>query len=470
MTLTGDSTTQAPATGQAFGSSSYRSYVLLALTLVYTLNFIDRILIGVVAQPIIEEFQLKDWQFGLLSGFGFALMYTVAGIPIARLAERVNRVKIIAASVILWSAMTALCGVAGSFLALLVFRIGVGIGEAGCTPPANSIIADYFPPRSRARALAIYAMGVTLGSVLANLFGGPIAQAFSWREAFLILGIPGILIGFVVLVTIKEPPRGYSDPVGTVRLQSLGIKDTLNNLGVKPTFWLNMIAATLVAFVGYAVSNFQAAFFQRAHEMSVSEVATQVSVPLGLAAAAGTFFAGFLTERLSKSYPSCVAWIPGFGLLASVPLYWIGFSSGSIATATLTLGFAAFLHYSYLGAQYTICQGVADARSRATAIAIMLFIVNLFGYGLGPLTVGYLSDVFAASTLAGANLRLDICTGTDAMLMQSVGAEKLHICRSAAAEGLREALKYVTLIFALGGIFYLWCSRTMGRDMIARMD
>ena len=289
--MAGDSITHAPATGQAFGSSGYRNYVLLALTFVYTLNFIDRILIGVVAQPIIEEFQLKDWQFGLLSGFGFALMYTVAGIPIARLAEHTNRVKIIAASVILWSGMTALCGVAGSFLALLVFRVGVGIGEAGCTPPANSIIADYFPPRSRARALAIYAMGVTLGSVLANLFGGPIAQAFSWREAFLVLGIPGVIVGIIVLVTVKEPPRGYSDPIGTVRLQSLGIKDTLKLLGGKQTYWLNMIAATLVAFVGYAVSNFQAAFFQRAHEMSVSEVATQVSVPLGFAAASGTFFA-----------------------------------------------------------------------------------------------------------------------------------------------------------------------------------
>ncbi len=468
--MASDSATHSPATGQAFGSSGYRNYVLLALTFVYTLNFIDRILIGVVAQPIIEEFQLKDWQFGLLSGFGFALMYTVAGIPIARLAEHTNRVKIIAASVILWSAMTALCGVAGSFLALLVFRVGVGIGEAGCTPPANSIIADYFPPRSRARALAIYAMGVTLGSVLANLFGGPIAQAFSWREAFLVLGIPGILVGIIVLVTVKEPPRGYSDPVGTVRLQSLGIKDTLKLLGGKRTYWLNMIAATLVAFVGYAVSNFQAAFFQRAHEMSVAEVATQVSVPLGLAATFGTFFAGFLTERLSKRFPNCVAWIPGIGLLASVPLYWIGFSSDSVGAATLILGIAAFLHYSYLGAQYTICQGVADARSRATAIAIMLFIVNLFGYGLGPLTAGYLSDMFAGSALAAANLSLDICKGTDAVLLQSVGAAGLELCRNAGAEGLREALKFITLIFAVGGLFYLWVSRCMDKDMIARMD
>jgi predicted MFS family arabinose efflux permease len=458
------------STGQAFGTAGYRNYVLLALTLVYTLNFIDRILIGVVAQPIIDEFKLKDWQFGLLSGFGFALMYTIAGIPIARLAERYNRVKIIAASVVIWSAMTALCGIAGSFLALLVFRIGVGIGEAGCTPPANSIIADYFPPRSRARALATYAMGVTLGSVLANLFGGPIAQAFSWREAFLILGIPGIVVGLIVLVTIKEPPRGYSDPVGTPRIEALGIGETLKQLSGKRTYWLNVIGATLVAFVGYGVSNFQAPFFQRVHGLSVGEVATQISVPLGLAASAGAFFAGYLTEKISGKYPSSVAWIAGSFLLASVPLYWFGFSSNDASTAAILIGVAAFLHYGYLGAQYTICQGVADARSRATAIAIMLFIVNLFGYGLGPLTIGYLSDMFAASNLTGSGLTLDVCKGTDAQLLQSIGEAKLALCRDATAEGLRYSIRALTTIFAAGGVFYLWASRTMDKDMIARMN
>jgi MFS family permease len=138
-------------TGQAFGTPAYRTYVILTLLLAYTLNFIDRILIQVLSEPIINEFTLKDWQFGLLSGFGFALLYTIAGIPIARFAEHANRVKIIAVSIVVWSVMTALCGIAGSFIALLVFRVGVGIGEAGLTPPANSIIADYFPPRSRAR-------------------------------------------------------------------------------------------------------------------------------------------------------------------------------------------------------------------------------------------------------------------------------------------------------------------------------
>jgi predicted MFS family arabinose efflux permease len=463
-------TDQSHSTGQAFGTPAYRSYVLLALTFVFTLNFIDRILIGVVAQPIIDEFQLKDWQFGLLSGFAFALMYSVVGIPIARLAEHANRVKIIAASIILWSAMTALCGVAGSFASLLIFRIGVGIGEAGLTPPANSIIADYFPPRSRARAIATYAMGITLGGVLANLFGGPIAEAFSWREAFLILGIPGVIVGFIVLFTIKEPPRGYSDPVGTPHLEKRGIADTLSLLAGKKTFWLNVTGATLTAFVGYAVSNFSAPFFQRVHGMSVADVAVTVSVPIGLAATAGTFLAGFLTEKISKKYPTSVAWIPAVMLIGAVPFYWIGFSAATPVMATAFVLVGSFLHYGYLGAQYTISQSVVDARSRATAVAIMLFIVNFIGYGLGPLVVGYMSDVFAGSLLSDSNLTLAMCKGTDAELLNTIGAVPMETCKTAAAEGLRQSLRLATTIYGLAGLFYWLTSRTLDKDIVARMD
>ncbi len=458
------------ATGQAFGSSSYRTYVLMALTLVYTLNFIDRILITVVAEPIMKEFKLQDWQFGLLSGFGFALMYTLAGIPIARLAERANRVKIIAISVIIWSAMTALCGIAGSFITLLIFRVGVGIGEAGCTPPANSIIADYFPPRSRARALAIYAGGITLGGVLANLFGGPIAQAFSWREAFLILGIPGVLIGVIFWFSVKEPPRGYSDPIGTPQLAKTSISETLTLLSGKRSYWLNVFAAAIAAFAGYGLTGFQAPFFQRVHGLPLSQVAIEISVPLGLAATVGTFAAGYFTERLSGKYPSVVAWLPGSLLIVSAPLYWLAFSMESPQSATRIMIVAALCHYSYLGAQYTICQGVADARSRATAIAIMLFVVSLIGYGLGPLTAGLLSDWFASSALNGTDIILSACKGKEADLIKSLSQAQIQSCGAATAYGLRLALQCVALAFMLAGALYLIVSRTLGKDMVARTN
>lgn len=461
-------------TGQAFGTSGYRGYVLFSLLVVYTLNFIDRALIGVVSEPIIREFQLTDLQFGFLSGFGFALTYTLFGIPIARFAERYNRVRIIAFSVILWSAMTALCGIAGSFIALLVFRVGVGIGEAGCTPPANSIIADYFPPRSRARALAIYAMGVTLGSALAAAFGGPIAEAFSWRKAFIILGLPGIVVGLFVLFTIKEPPRGYSDPPGTPQLEKLGFAATLKRLSGNRSYWINALAATIVAFVGYGVSSFQVSFFVRVHELSISDVALQLVLPISLSAAAGTFGGGFAIEKLSGRFPNAVAWVPGWSLIASLPLYWTGFTTDSQSTALMMLIVAAFLHYTYLGSQYTIAQGVVDVKARATSIAILLFVVNLIGYGLGPLFVGAISDIlsesYVGSAAINAQMTLELCKGTDASILAVGSQAMVEACRQATGEGVRDALRFTAMIYGASGLSYLWLCRHLQKDLLAKMN
>ncbi|MBA6412676.1 MFS transporter [Parahaliea sp. F7430] len=460
--------------GQGFGTPAYRHFVLVTLTLVYTLNFIDRVLIGVVAQPIIEEFRLQDWQFGLLSGFGFALMYTLAGIPLARLSERYNRVRIIAASVVVWSAMTALCGLAGSFAALLIFRIGVGIGEAGCTPPANSLIADYFPPRSRARALATYTLGITIGGVLANAFGGPLAEMFSWREAFLVLGVPGILIGIAVLFIVREPPRGYADPPGTPVLEDLGFRASLAELAAKRSYWLNAIAASTVSFAGYGMLNFQAAFFQRSHDLSVAEVATQVAVPLGLTASLGAFGAGYLTERISARYPNAVAWIPGYGLLLAAPIYFLAFSAESLGSAVAFMLLGSILHYSFLGAQYTICQGVVSMRSRATAVALLLFIINLLGYGLGPLAVGLLSDWLMSAELASspfsAELSVEACKASESALIVAMGQLKAQVCLSASASGLRQSLSWVVFVMAIAGALYLYIARHLQRDLLAKMN
>ena len=272
-----------------FGSRGYRLYVLIALTLIYTLNFIDRTLITVVAQPIINTFELNDTQWGLLSGPPFALFYAAMGIPIAMWADRTSRVMVIAICVIIWSLMTALCGVAAGFIWLLVFRIGVAVGEAGGTPPANSILTDYFPVRSRANAIGIYSMGVTLGGVLAQLFGGLIAgikgadfgswldsigigflfsgmdwtNVEGWRIAFVIVGAPGVLIAAILWLTVKEPPRGYTEVPGTMSTEKAGFADAFKELAHKPTFWWGAIGAAFVAFVGYGLQSFQAPFPQR---------------------------------------------------------------------------------------------------------------------------------------------------------------------------------------------------------------
>ncbi|CAN0231624.1 unnamed protein product, partial [Chrysoparadoxa australica] len=232
-------------------------YVLTSLTLVYTLNFIDRILIGVVGRPIIDEFSLSNFEFGLLSGLGFAVFYTLLGIPIASFSERYNRVRIIAISIGIWSIATVLCGFAMGFLSLLLARVAVGVGEAGCTPPANSILSDYYEPKSRSTALGIFAMGVMLGAVLAQLFGGYILKFFTWREAFIVIGAPGILIGILVWMTIKEPPRGYSDPPGTVKPEKATFKAAFAEIMTRRTFWIMAMGSSLITFAGYAYLSFQ---------------------------------------------------------------------------------------------------------------------------------------------------------------------------------------------------------------------
>ena len=250
-----------------FGTRISRTYVLNALLLIYILIFIDRSLLGVVSPVMKPELGISDTAFGLLTGFGFALFYTIVGIPLAQISERRNRVGIIAICLAVWSIMTALCGLAteitiggiviGGFWMLLVFRVGVGVGEAGCTPPANSLIADYFPANKRAAALGYYAMGVTLGTMLANLFGGPITDAFGWRWAFVVLGLPGVGIALIFFFTVKEPPRGFSDPPGTVKKERVPFTRGLSVLAKKKSFWLMTAGCTLAAFCGYGISTFQ---------------------------------------------------------------------------------------------------------------------------------------------------------------------------------------------------------------------
>ena len=294
-----------------FGTKRYRTYVLSALTLIYIMNFVDRGLLAVVGPDLVPELGISDTQFGLLTGFGFALLYTIVGIPLARYADTANRVWIMTVCVALWSLMTALCGLAtevtigsltiGAFWILLMCRVGVGIGEAGCTPPANSLIADYYAPRDRSQALGVYAMGVTLGTMFANLIGGWVTDAFDWRTAFFVVGLPGLLIAIVFKLTVKEPPRGYTDPAGKESKQRVELREAIRELTTKPAFWLMTAGATVAAFCGYGISSFQSIFLVRAHEITTGEAAIWINTPVSLSSAIGTFATGWLATKLYKS-------------------------------------------------------------------------------------------------------------------------------------------------------------------------
>jgi MFS family permease len=492
-----DTTSEITPQGRDLGSTRYRWYVLLTLTAVYTLNFIDRALLGVLAQPVITTFGLTDTQFGFLAGPPFALFYALMGIPIALAADRYNRVAIIAFCIALWSLMTALCGLATGFLFLLVARIGVAIGEAGSNPPSNSVIADYFRPSARPKALSVYSTGVMLGSMLAFLIGGPLGQLpdekvvavlgvfglgwmpeslgwgtdFGWRFAFLALGVPGVLYALVVLFTVKEPPRGWSDPPGMPAPERTGIGATFRLLLGKPSFWFMAAAAALVAMVGYGYSAFQAPMMQRMHGLSPAQFALQFGVPLSIAGAIGTITAGYITERLVRRSVSWVAMLPAIMLVLATPLYLLGFMQ---RTENLGLAFglwagASFLHYGYLGAQYTIGQGVVPQSSRASAIAILLFIIALVGNGIGPQLIGFLSDTFITLGLGSRGMGdvLD-AAACNPKVAGALPADQQAVCSAVYAEGLRNSMMATALLLLVAAACFWRCSRSLDRDLLAR--
>ncbi len=488
------------STGTSFGSPGYRFYVLVMLTLVYTLNFIDRNLLNVIAQPIIKEFGLNDSQYGFLNGPPFALFYAVMGIPLAMAADRINRVVLLAICISVWSLMAALCGLATSFAFLLMARIGVAIGEAGGTPPSNSIIGDYFKPTSRAAALAIFAMGVTIGGALSNFFGGPIASGLNgpaveslfkglgwdwavnltdwsavegWRVAFVLIGAPGLLVGLILLLTVREPPRGFSDPPGAPRQDRANLLDTLKELGPKPTFWTMSIGASLAALVGYGLTGFQAPMSQRLHGIGPGEFALQFGGPLALCAAAGTFAGGVIVDRMSKRISTAVSLVPAIGFLLAIPLYVVAYyqpTENFYGLSRVMWCIGAFFHYMYLGSQYTIGQGVVSQRGRASAVAIMLLLIALIGNGLGPQIVGWMSDMFMSSEIAksafAADLTADLCRNAKAVA--NLPQDHQAVCAAAYGNGLRSSMTATALIFIPAALFFFLSSLTLNKDMVAK--
>jgi MFS family permease len=521
-TATAAPAADASAGGASYGTPGYRLYVLIMLTLVYTINFVDRNLLNVIGQPIIKEFNLDDTTYGFLNGPPFAIFYAFMGIPIAMAADRMNRVVIMALCISIWSVMAAMCGLATSFVFLLAARIGVAIGEAGGTPPSNSLIGDYFKPTSRANALGVFSMGVTIGSALSNYFGGPIAANLNgptlkkwftdwgwdwavnltnwdavegWRVAFIVIGAPGVVVALLLLFTVKEPPRGASDPPGTKRVERASMLDTLKELGPKPTFWNMAIAASLTALVGYGLTSLQAPMAQRIHEIPPGQFAWEFGGPLALWSAAGTFAGGFLIDRVSSRVQPAVAIVPALGLLLAIPLYIFAWNVMPDATAgppaqdSAVYTFArplwcagAFCHYMYLGSQYTIGQGVVGARGRASAIAILLLMIALIGNGLGPLITGWLSDMFMQNLVnadpQSAGLLASDCrivingrpgfTPNYEQVAAALSDVQKTICATNYGEGARQSMIYTSLIFIPAAVFFLLSSLTLKKDMIAK--
>lgn len=389
----------------------YRNYALGVLFLGYVVNFIDRSILAILLEPIKHDLSLSDSELGLLGGLAFALFYATLGIPIAALADRWSRVKVLAISMIIWSAMTALCGMASNFITLLIARIGVGVGEAGASPPSHSLISDYFPIESRATALSIYALGIPFGSMVGNFVGGWGAEELGWRTTFFLVGIPGILVAFLILATLKEPPRGLSEkreikPDGTA---PPAMKDVFRFLWTKKSFRHIGFAAGLHAFVGYGAGTWNAPFLIRSHEMPITEVGSWLAIISGIGAI-GTFAGGFLGDKISDKTGDrrWYLWVCGISTLIMVPFQLTAYLYDELWAVIPSLFVVSILGGMYLGPSFAMTQGLVTLRMRAVASAILLFMLNIIGMGLGPYFVGIASDLLAPQ-FAIHSLRYALC-------------------------------------------------------------
>ncbi|GGB65317.1 spinster family MFS transporter [Glycocaulis alkaliphilus] len=400
---------------------SARRYAIGMLLVIYIFNFLDRQIVNILAEPIKIELGLADWQLGMLTGLAFAAFYTVLGIPIARYAEKADRVKIISVAVGVWSLFTIACGLAANFTQLLLARIGVGVGEAGCSPPAHSLITDYTPKEERASALAIYSMGIPLGSLAGMALGGLIADAFGWRVAFFVAGAPGIILSIMAFLTLPEPRRGLEKKVVPVKGPSFA--DALRELKSKKSFWWISIGAALSAMVGYGHIAFYGSFYLRNHgegltamAASVNEmigvsfgpigfVGTALGLIIGICGAAGTFLGGVLADRAARKNVSGYATVPAIAGLVTVIPFIAAMLVDNVALSFLFLAIPVFAGAIWYGPIFASAQSLVHPQTRATAAAVLLFIINLVGLGLGPLLVGTFSDIFAQTMGAAEGIR-----------------------------------------------------------------
>ena len=375
---------------------SYTRYVLGMLVVVYVFNFIDRQILNILAPLIKADLGISNTQIGLLTGLAFGLFYATLGIPIARLADKYSRVNIISICLAIWSLMTALSGVAQNFWQLLIARIGVGIGEAGGSPPSHSLIADYFPVSERATALGIYALGIPVGVLFGNLAGGWMAEFFGWRWALLLVGVPGILLAIVLKMTVKEPPRGHSE-ARTQKQEQIPFSVVLKTmLGFKAFRQISLGAGTQ-AFVGYGSIAFMPLFLMETHGMSPGEVGTALGLIIGIAGGAGTFLGGYMADRLGLKDVRWYMWIPAYGFLIAVPTSLAIYYFENIYLILALYVIPAFTSNLYTGPTFGMTQSLAPLAMRASASALLLFIINIIGLVLGPTTVGWLSDTFRES-------------------------------------------------------------------------
>jgi len=403
--------TGVPAAGPA--KSGARAWIALSiLLLAYIFNFMDRWVITILLQPIKEELLLADWQLGLLNGFAFSLLSSVAAIKLARMAEIHNRVRILTACIVFWSALTALCGLVTTFWQLIVARMGVGVGEAGGLPSSHSLLADYFPPERRALAHSIYGLGLPIGGMLGMMLGGILVDLAGWRSAFLVVGLPGLLVALLVWFGLREPPRGRYDPPAD-KEDAPPLLYVAASLWRRPTTRHILIGLTLAVMIGNTGTSFLAPYMIRRFDLSYSEVALLVGVANFLTAAIGMLAGGILTDRLGRRNIRWYMWIPVLGILIAIPFNVGAYMQDSALAMVAFLIPAGMVIPTYLAPSFATLHNLSQPRSRATVTAIAGICMGMIGAGLGPLLGGVTIDLISEHLFgrAGFSGFLTACPG-----------------------------------------------------------
>jgi MFS family permease len=453
-------------------SAAYKRSVVLLLTLAYTLNSADRTLIGIIGQPLKLDLNLSDAQLGILIGPAFATLYAFSGLPIARLAERYNRVSIISIAMAAWSALTALCGTAANFSQLFMLRMAVGVGEAGCTPPAHSLISDYYGSARRSTALSIYSCGISFGYMLSAIVAGYAAFHYGWRAACMVVGLPGILVALAVRWLISEPPRGNAEPPAQAAPTNLGGSSLANELqelaNVARTLFLKrptlnmLIGLILASFAAQGSYSFVPAYFNRAFGLDYATIGVISALTGGATVGLGLAAGGAIADRLGARDAKWYALVPAFGLATALPLYVFAFLQQSWMMSAILLGSAGFFQYLSFGPTMGVVQNIVDARRRATATALVYICLAVICLGCGPPFTGWLID-----RLAEFNFTLDgsfksMCAGR-ALATALPGVKEA--CVATLALSSREGIIATVLLYAWAAIHYLMGSAGLAEEM-----
>lgn len=443
--------------------SSVRGYawlVLAMLMLANLLSFMDRFLMNVVSQPVKEELHLTDWQLGLLNGTSFALSSTLVGLPIARLADRINRASLISICMVVWSGMTMLCGTAASLGQMLLFRTGVGVGEAGSTPASHSLIADYFPSARRATALAVYTIGMPLGALAGSVLGGIMIDRWGWRSAFFLLGGPGILVAILLRSIVREVPRGRFDPPAA-RTEAPSILDAIRLLTSCHTTRHIIMGQVSAIMVAIAASTFYGPFLVRKFAISYTEMGLLLSATYLAGGTLGNLLGGIIADIGGRRDRRWYLWGSALGTGIGCPIYLACYLQSSLIGTCVLLFAASVPALTYTAPTFSVLHGLVSARMRATMVALIGIASSLIGGGLGPLLGGFTIDLIAAAHFPAGNFA-QACPG--GMAPAHAAANLVGLCRATLLAGTQNALLLWTPLF-LWPTYHFWqASRTVRAD------